>query len=86
MRDRKAAGPDPGPYSFGSAWEFGDCKAVGAGVSEMRIDVGPGYRVYYTRRGETLYLLLAGGNKSTQPRDVKRARDMLRQLEACDLH
>lgn len=46
----------------------------------MRIDIGPGYRVYFTRRGETVYLLLAGGDKSTQARDIRRAKDMVREL------
>ena len=44
---------------------FGDCEPVGEGISEMRIFVGPGYRVYYTRRGEVVYLLLCGGNKAS---------------------
>ena len=52
---------------------FGDSTPVGEGVSEMRIHVGPGYRLYYTRRGELVYLLLVGGDKSTQRRDIKRA-------------
>jgi putative addiction module killer protein len=60
---------------------FGDCKAIGAGVSEMRIDVGPGYRLYFVRRAEIVYLLLAGGDKSTQVRDIRRAKTMMRELK-----
>lgn len=59
---------------------FGDCEPVGEGVSEMRIHFGPGYRVYYTRRGEVIYLLLLGGDKSTQKRDIKHAIEMARAL------
>lgn len=51
----------------------GDAKPVGSGVSEMRIDYGPGYRVYFTRRGPLVILLLCGGNKRTQDADIKRA-------------
>ena len=51
----------------------GDVKAVGRGVSEMRIDYGPGYRVYYQQRGSVVALLLCGGDKSTQDRDIQRA-------------
>jgi putative addiction module killer protein len=61
---------------------FGDCEPVGEGVSEMRIHVGPGYRLYYTRIGEVIYLLLVGGNKSSQSRDIKRAIDMARALKS----
>jgi putative addiction module killer protein len=60
---------------------FGDCAPVGEGVSEMRIHAGPGYRVYFTRRGKAVYLLLVGGDKSTQKRDIKRAIAMARALE-----
>ncbi len=60
---------------------FGDCKPVGAGVSEMRIHFGPGYRVYFTRRGQSVYLLLLGGDKSTQKGDVKRAIAMAKALD-----
>ncbi len=59
---------------------FGDCEPVGSGVSEMRVHVGPGYRVYYTRRGEVVYLLLVGGDKSSQKRDIQRAIELARTL------
>lgn len=52
---------------------LGDCKPVGEGVSEMRIDVGAGYRVYFTMRGAMVVILLAGGDKSTQQADIQRA-------------
>ena len=55
---------------------FGDCEPVGEGVYEMRIHYGPGYRVYFTQRDSVVYLLLSGGDKSTQKRDIKRAIDM----------
>ena len=59
---------------------FGDAKALGGGISEMRVDTGPGYRIYYTRRAKVAYLLLIGGKKSTQPHDIKRARALLETL------
>lgn len=60
---------------------FGDCQPVGESVSEMRIHYGPGYRVYFTRIGNTVYLLLAGGNKSSQKRDIARVLEIVRQLK-----
>ena len=60
---------------------FGDCESVGEGVSEMRVHFGPGYRVYFTRRGDVVYLLLLGGNKSSQKRDIKRAIEMAKAIE-----
>jgi len=59
---------------------FGDCKSVGDGISEMRIDFGPGYRVYYTRCGQVVYLLLIGGDKSTQRQDITKAKALLQNL------
>ncbi len=59
---------------------FGDATPVGEGVSELRIHVGPGYRVYFARRGEFVYLLLVGGDKSTQAKDIARAKQFLRDL------
>lgn len=63
------------------AGNLGDWKAVGGGVSEMRVDIGPGYRLYFTRRGNLLIVMLAGGDKATQSRDIKRAQRILKQLE-----
>lgn len=59
---------------------FGDCEPVGEGVSEMRIHYGPGYRVYFVKRGMEIVILLAGGNKSTQSKDKKIALEIARQL------
>jgi len=58
----------------------GDVRPVGGGVSEMRIDYGPGYRVYFVQRGEVLVILLCGGDKRTQERDIARALAMVREL------
>lgn len=55
------------------AGNLGDVKSIGSRVFEMRVDVGPGYRLYYTHRDKTILLLLCGGDKSTQSRDIKRA-------------
>ena len=53
---------------------FGDCKSVGGGVEELRIDFGPGYRVYYAREASLVVVLLCGGSKGTQGRDLRRAQ------------
>ena len=58
----------------------GDVKPVGKGVSELRIDYGPGYRVYYTQRGRSVVILLAGGEKHTQDKDIKTALRLAKNL------
>lgn len=63
------------------AGNFGDCKPVGAGVSELRVDVGPGYRVYFTRRDGELVILLCGGDKASQQRDIAKAKAMASILQ-----
>lgn len=58
----------------------GDVKPVGEGVSEMRVDYGPGYRVYFHQRGETLVILLCGGDKRTQEADIAKAKAMAKEV------
>ena len=59
----------------------GDVKPIGAGASEMRIDYGPGYRVYFLKRGDALIILLAGGDKHSQPEDIKTALKLANRLK-----
>jgi putative addiction module killer protein len=61
------------------AGNFGDVEPVGEGVSEMRVHYGPGYRVYFCRRGRTVYLLLCGGAKSSQKKDIGEAKRLARE-------
>lgn len=58
----------------------GDSKSLGGHVMEMRIDYGPGYRVYYARRGVAVVILLCAGDKRTQQRDIERARELAERL------
>jgi putative addiction module killer protein len=64
----------------------GDVKPIGKGISELRVDYGPGYRVYFIQQGSTLIVLLAGGDKSTQAQDIHAAQDLARQLHEGGKH
>jgi putative addiction module killer protein len=59
----------------------GDVRPIGDGISELRIDYGPGYRVYYVQRGDVLIILLCGGDKDSQPTDIAKAKELLNDLE-----
>jgi len=63
-----------------AAGNLGDVRAVGDGVSELRIDHGPGFRVYFVRRGEALIVLLCGGDKASQARDIVRAKALAQEV------
>ena len=60
---------------------FGDCKPVGDGVSEMRIHIRSGYRIYFMQHGLTVYILLIGGNKARQQQDITRAKKLAREIK-----
>ena len=62
------------------AGNFGDCKSVGSGVFELRIALGPGLRIYYGLHGRQVVVLLGGGDKRTQPRDIRRAQELWQQF------
>jgi putative addiction module killer protein len=77
----KSESQNSGRLTGATFGNFGDCEPVGEGVSEMRIDVGAGYRIYYTRTGSTIYILLAGGTKASQTKDIAKAKRMARDLK-----
>lgn len=80
LRDRRAAARIASRIERLENDHVGDAKPVGGGVSELRIDYGPGYRIYFTRRGQTIYVLLCGGDKSTQTRDIKTAKRLAQEI------
>ncbi|MGZ9073250.1 MAG: type II toxin-antitoxin system RelE/ParE family toxin [Rhodoplanes sp.] len=80
LRDREARARIAVRIRRLSLGNRGDVKPVGSGVSEMRIDYGPGYRVYFVRRGDTVVVLLCGGDKRNQDRDIARALELAREV------
>ncbi len=80
LRDRQAKARIDVRIRRLSLGNFGDIKPVGEGVSELRVPYGPGYRIYLVQRGNTLVILLAGGDKRTQRKDIKRAQELAREL------
>jgi len=81
LKDTKARARITARILSAQLGNFGDCKAVSQGVWEMRVHVGPGYRVYYSRRGEIFYVLLCAGDKSTQKHDIRHAEILLNQID-----
>ena len=84
LRDIKARARVQARIERLAAGNPGDVEPVGEGVSELRINYGPGYRVYFKRRGKEIIVLLAGGDKSTQTKDIKEALRLARKLEESD--
>lgn len=81
LKDLKARAKIVIRITQASQGNFGDVKSVGDGVWEMRIHFGPGYRLYYAREGRVVYLLLNGGDKTTQKQDIKTAIAMWKQIQ-----
>lgn len=81
LRDRRAQIRIVARLRLAEAGSLGDWKSVGGEISEMRIDHGPGFRLYFTRRGRVLIVMLAGGDKASQARDIQRAKRLLGELE-----
>lgn len=80
LRDRKAARRIQARIDRAETGNLGDCAPVGEGVSEMRIHHGPGYRVYFVQRGLEVIVLLGGGDKATQARDITAALALAKQV------
>ncbi len=84
LRDRKTQLIIARRLSRLASANFGDSRSVGSGVFELRIDYGPGYRVYYIQRGKELVILLCGGDKNTQTADITRAKKLAEEAEEED--
>ena len=84
LRDRRAVERITGRVRRVSTGLLGDARPVGQGVSELRIDYGPGYRLYFTAHGDVLIVLLCGGDKSSQSRDIELAQQLAKDWEFRD--
>ncbi len=82
LRDKKAQVRIAARLRLAEAGNLGDWSSIAGAISEMRVNFGPGYRLYFTRRGRILIVMLNGGDKSTQARDIKRAQHILKELES----
>ena len=80
LRDRKAVIAITNRLDRAVAGNFGDVVSVGEGVSEMRIFMGPGYRLYYTIHQDTIIIMLCGGDKATQEKDIKKAKKIAKAI------
>jgi putative addiction module killer protein len=81
LKDAKTKGAITARITRASCGNFGDCRDVGDAVCEMRLDLGPGYRIYCVRDGLTVYLLLCGGDKSSQAADIGTAKKMWKKIK-----
>lgn len=80
LRDRRARAQIAKRIVRVQSGLLGDVEPVGEGVSELRVHYGPGYRLYFVRRGQVVIILLCGGDKSSQARDIARAKDMAKEV------
>lgn len=80
LKDKRAAARIQACIDRAEDGNFGDCEPVGKGVSEMRIHFGPGYRLYFAKRGKEWVILLAGGDKASQNKDIKAALKLAHEL------
>ena len=81
LKDRKAKARIQARIDRIELGNLGDVEPVGEGVSELRLFYGPGYRLYFTRRSSVVVILLTGGSKSSQDKDIKKAKELAKQLE-----
>jgi len=84
LRDRRASAKINDRLLRAADGNFGDIKSAGGGISEMRIDYGPGYRVYFIRRGMQIVVLLCGGDKKSQKSDIAQAKQLKIEIERRD--
>lgn len=85
LRDRDARGRIVTRLFRLARGNSGDSRSVGSGVIELKISIGPGYRAYYIVRGTLLVVLLCGGDKSTQPEDIQRAKELAEEIDGLEL-